>query len=82
MFLQSDLHRSEYWPKLTTCLKGVGEGPYLKNRPDMYRILRPYLDDAIRNAIQLDYANEGKTPSKSAPGTKVYELLEVLKPYL
>ena len=34
------------------------------------------------NAKRLNAINEGKLPSKAAPGTKVYELIEVLKPYL
>ena len=39
MFLQADLHRDEYWPKLTECLKSKNLGTYYKNRPDMYNVL-------------------------------------------
>lgn len=81
-FMQSDIHRSEYWPKLTECLKKIGAGEYAKNRTDMYHILRPYMDMAIANAKSLDAINYGKAPSKAAPGTKVYELVEWLRPYL
>ena len=81
-FMQSDLHRSEYWPKLTERLKSLGEGEYRKNRDDMYRILYPYMNDAIVNAQKLEEINEGKTPSKSAPGTMIYKLVVKLKPYL
>ncbi len=81
-FMQSDLHRSEYWPKLTEILKSLGEGEYRKNRDDMYRILCPYMDDAIVNAQKLEEINEGKAPSKSAPGTMIHILVEKLKPYL
>ena len=81
-FYQSDIHRSEYWPKLTKWLTNIGAGTYSKNRDDMYEVLRPYLDIAIANAKRLDAQNEGRTASLSAPGTKVYELLEMLKPYL
>lgn len=81
-FMQSDIHRSEYWPKLTECLKKIGAGEYAKNCTDMYHILRPYMDTAIANAKSLDAINYGKAPSKAAPGTKVYELVEWLKPYL
>lgn len=81
-FMQSDLHRTEYWPKLTEYLKKTGDGKYEKNRKNMYHILRPYLDHAIGNAKRLDSLNHGKLPSKAAPGTKVYELIEKLKPYL
>lgn len=80
--MQSDIHRSEYWPKLTECLKKIGAGEYAKNRTDMYHILRPYMDTAVANAKSLDAINCGKAPSKAAPGTKVYELVERLRPYL
>lgn len=81
-YYQADIHRSEYWPKLTEWLTNIGEGVYKKNRADMYSILRPYMDVAINNAKRLKKINVGKTPADSAPGTKVYELVEYLKPYL
>ena len=81
-FIQSDIHRTEYWPKLTEHLKQIGAGEYMKNRKDMYQILYPYMNYAIGNAKRLNALNEGKLPSKAAPETKVYELIEVLKPYL
>lgn len=81
-FMQSDIHRKEYWPKLTEWLMKIGAGTYTKNRTDMYQILQPFIDTAIVHAKQLDKMNEGKAPSKSTPGTKVYELVEMLKPYL
>ena len=81
-YMQSDLHRTSYWPKLTEILTSLGYGEYKKNRTDMYQILLPYMDAAIANAEKLDRVNEGKLPSISAPGTKVYELVKKLKPYL
>ena len=81
-FMQSDIHRTEYWPKLTQQLELIGAGKYKKNRKDMYQVLYPYMEYAIENAKKLNKINEGKLPSKAAPGTKVYELIEVLKPYL
>ena len=48
----------------------------------MFDILRPYMDDAIRNANMLEEINTGRTPSKSAPGTMVHYLIRTLKPYL
>ena len=48
----------------------------------MYQILLSYMDIAIVNAEKLDKINERKLPSASAPGTKVYELVEKLRPYL
>ncbi len=81
-YYQADIHRSEYWPKLTEWLVNIGEGEYKKNRSDMYSVLRPYMDVAINNAKRLNNINVGRTPADSAPGTKVYELVEYLKPYL
>lgn len=81
-FMQSDLHRTEYWPKLTEWLTSIGAGEYEKSRKDIYHILRTFLDFAIANAKRLEVINEGKLPSKAAPGTKIYELVEKLKPYL
>lgn len=81
-FMQSDIHRSAYWPKLSEWLAGIGEGEYKKNRKDMYLVLKPFMDYAIANARRLDSYNAGKLPSKAAPGTKVYELVEKLRPYL
>ena len=82
MFLQSDLHRNEYSPKITECLNAIGKGNYTKNRSDMFDILHPYMDDAIRNAKKLEKNNQGRTPAKSSPGTQVHKLIEILKPYL
>jgi hypothetical protein len=81
-FMQSNLHRTSYFPKLTEILTSLGLGKYEKNRTDMYQILFPYMETAIANAEKLDKINHGKPPSASAPGTKVYELVEKLKPYL
>lgn len=81
-YMHSDLRRTEYWPKLTECLRSLDEGDYTKNRPDMYRILFPMMDFAIANAKRLEEENQGRPPSKSAPGTTVYQLIELLKPYL
>ena len=48
----------------------------------MYDILKPYMEIAIANAKRLEQMNAGKPPASSSPGTKVYELIELLKPYL
>ena len=80
--MDTDIDRAFYWLKLSKCLRDIGVGDYRKNRPDMYEVLRPYMDIAIANAKRLDKQNEGRKPSESAPGTKVYELVEMLKPYL
>lgn len=81
-FIQSDLHREEYWPKLSECLIKISKGTYDKKREDMFDILRPYMDTAILNAKKLCEYNKGKKPSESALGTMVFELIEKLKPYI
>ena len=82
MFLQADLHRNEYWSKLTDYLISRNLGTYYKNRTDMFDVLRPYMNGAIRNAKMLEKINTGKAPSRSAPGTMLHHLIETLKPYL
>ena len=79
-FMHSNIHRSEYYPKLSEFLGTKGE--YKKNRSDIFEILLPHLDDAIKNALKLESLNEGKTPYESAPGTKVHEMMEKFKPYI
>lgn len=79
-YMQSDLHRFEYFPKLTECLAQYGE--YRKNREDMFDILLPNLDIAIENAVKLSDEHKGRTPADSAPCTKMYELMQKFKPYL
>jgi hypothetical protein len=80
--MQSDIHRSSYWSKLTEILVSMELGEYKKNRKDMYKILFPYIEVAIENAKKLDAINSGKLPSDSSPGTQIYRLIEKLKPYL
>ena len=81
-FMQSNLHRSSYWPKLTELLVSQGLGKYEKNRTDMYHVLFPYMETAIINAEKLDKINKGKLPSDCAPGTQIHTLINKLKPYL
>lgn len=81
-FLQSNIHRNAYAEKLTKHLNDMGAGDYAKNRPDMYQLLRPHLKSALENARHLDAQNSGKLPAEAAPGTKVYEFIEMLLPYL
>ena len=81
-FFQSDIHRKDYWPKLTEWLKSIGQGEYEKGRDDMFDVLWPFMDFAIANAERLDELNAGLPPASSAPGTKVHELIKVLRPYL
>lgn len=81
-FFHSDIKRTEYFPKLSDQMAARGLGFYRKNKADMYQVLLPYLDDAIRNAKKLAETNKDKPPAAAAPGTEVYRLIEKLKPYL
>lgn len=82
-FEQADLHRNQYFGKLTRCFKNNGVvGTYKKNREDIFEILLPFLDNAIKNASKLDQLNKGRTPANSRPGTKVFELIKKLRFYL
>lgn len=81
-YLQSDLHRKEYWPKLSECLNRISAGDYTKNRIDMFSVLKPYMNTALSNAKKLNEWNKDKKPSQSTPGTKIYELVVKLQPYL
>lgn len=81
-YMHSDLHRRGYLPKLSEKLKSIGAGEYRKNRDDMFAILLPRMETAISNAKRLHDENGEKAPADSTPGTMVYELIEVLKPYL
>ncbi|MGN0620943.1 MAG: RloB family protein [Porcipelethomonas sp.] len=78
MALDSALHRSEYYPKLTDCLGSK----YEKNREDIYALLKPNIKTAIDNAKRVEANNEGMPPSQCTPGTAVYEIFEMLESYL
>ena len=77
-YFDSDLHRTEYYPKLSAYLNSK----YKKNRKDLYSVLRCHLDVAIKNSKRLMDYHEGKNPADKAPATTVYEIFEKLKPYL
>ena len=81
-YMQSDICRSEYFPKLSARLHHISAGDYKKNRTDMFEILLPYIENAVRNAKALEIIHAGKRPSASSPCTKVYELIEKLLPYI
>ncbi len=78
ILLESDIPRSEYYPKLTEYIGSK----YEKNRDDIYTLLKPNLQTAIVNAKQIAQNNKGLPPSKCTPGTAVYEIFEKLKNYL
>ena len=81
-FIHSDLDRQEYLAKLSSCLAKLNASEYKKNKPDMYQLLEPYMEQAISNAKKLANINKGKKASQSTPGTEVYRLIEKLLPYL
>ena len=82
MTLQTDIPRKEYIKKLNENYKINGLGIYKKNNKDTFEKLRKFLPNAIKNAKILEESHEMKIPSKMAPSTKVYELIEKLYPYL
>jgi len=81
-YLQSDLSRDMYAPKLDSHLAGLGAGPYRKNAPGMFALLEPRLDEAMANARKLEKRNAGRTPEASRPGTMVHRLVEHLRPFM
>ncbi|MGN0600887.1 MAG: RloB family protein [Oscillospiraceae bacterium] len=76
--LQSAISRREYYPRLSEYLGSK----YEKNRDDIYTLLKPNLENAIRNAKQVIDTNKDTPPSQCAPGTKVYEIFEKLLCYI
>lgn len=81
-YLQADLHRDEYYPKLSRYLKRLRKGEYKKNRNDMFKILYPKIETAIANAQKLYNEKQELTPSKAAPCTTVFQLIKKLLPYI
>ena len=81
-YLQSDLHRTEYKPRLDSYLNVINKGVYAKNRSYIYEVLREFMPTAIANAKRLYESFIDKTPSRVAPGTMIYELFEELQPYM
>ena len=82
MYLQTDINRSEYEPKLTECMKERSLGIYAKTRTDMFDTLRPYLDEAVQHSKRLEQTHKETPPSGAAPCTKVHILVEKLRPYI
>lgn len=82
MYLQTDINRSEYEPKLTEHMKERSLGIYTKTRTDMFDTLRPYLDEAVQHSKRLEQTHKETPPSGAAPCTKVHILVEKLRPYI
>ncbi|MCM1025616.1 MAG: RloB family protein [Roseburia sp.] len=77
-------HRSEYISFLNEKFEALGLGKYHKNMKNIFDILmekgNPKL--AIRYAKRIIKDSGGRTPAETAPGTRVYELVEELAKYL
>lgn len=77
-FLQSALHRAAYYPKLSEHLNQK----YAKNQDCIYEILKPRLNIAVKNAKSLLNSYNNFPPSKCNPATNIFEIFELLKPYI
>lgn len=77
-------HRKEYISFLNDKFREFGIGKYQKNMKDIFHILMkegsPKL--AIRYARRIISNSNSKTPTETAPGTRVHELVEELIKYL
>lgn len=81
--LKVDLSREEYITKLNQNFKKKGiADEYVKNDDLIYNKLEEYQDVAIKRAKKIIQESEEKAPSKIAPGSSVYELIEMLSVYL
>ena len=87
-YSDSDLHRHEWNAKLDELFKtyGLNENGYSKNIENIYGLLDSFggVQAAINNAKRRmsGFDSEKDKPSKYAPGTKVYILVEQLRKYL
>ena len=79
IYLDTDILREEYRKRLSQYLK---KG-YKKNDDEIFSLLYPYMNRAIRNARTLmeSYAEE-IAPSKKGPCTNMYTLVEELQRYI
>lgn len=81
-YMHSDLHRSEYIDKLNRCFADISAGEYAKNREDIFTVLKPFTENAVKNAKKLCGEFSELSPSKAAPCTMVFHLMEKLIMYL
>ncbi len=83
-YYNSDVHRTNYFKKLSKVFKKHGLDNYTKNNEDIFEILIEFgsLETAINNAKLLYREKKAHVPSKMAPATKVYELVELLRPHM
>lgn len=83
-YYNTDIHRTEYFEKLSEIFKLYNLDKYEKNNKKIFKILMKFgdINEAIKRAKRLCRENEGKQPSKMKPATKVYELIEALLPHI
>lgn len=81
--LKVDVSREDYIIKINENWKKEGiEGTYAKNDKEIYNKLEKYQSMAVKRAKNIIKESEGKSPSKIAPGSRVYEIIEMLKAYI
>ncbi len=87
-YSDADLHRNQWNGKLNELFReyGLSEDGYKKNYEDIYDMLDSIggVETAISNAKRrmAEFDPNKDKPSKFAPGTKVYILVEKLREYL
>lgn len=76
--------RQQYLTKLNQEFSKHGIKKYQKNMEDIFTVLEKYGNPkkAIKYAKEMTEVKDGSAPSKIVPGTKVYELVELLAKYL
>ena len=80
-YLQSSLHRSDYYPKLTKYI----HREYKKNDSELFNVLLNNggkIDVAMKNAYKLLMNSEGLSYSDKWPATNIVEFFEEYKDYL
>lgn len=83
-YYDSNNHRAYYIDFLTKKFKKIGLNKYEKNNPDNYSIMKEYGNPkkAIGFAKRRIAECNNVSPSKCAPATTVYKLVEELSKYL
>ena len=81
--LKVDVSREEYIEKINeNWKKHKIDEKYTKNDKEIYNKLEKYQDTAIKRTKKIIEENKGKAPSKIAPGSTIYEIIEELKIYI
>lgn len=78
IYLETPLDRKFYFSKLLEYMSRK----YDKKQTDIYTLLNPYLNTAIKNAKKIARRYTDANPSECNPCTKVYEIFDMLKNYL